>query len=217
MPGTPRYRGLRRTANRDALLGAAEELFGIRGFGNVSIDEITARAGVAKGTFYNHFADKADIANHIALDIRTGLRERIGQIKSVSPDPARHLAIAISQFLLLAVQQPNRALILVSLMNDATDLHSPMNAPVLLTLQNGEATGRFKLASEQSCLIMVLGIVSVGIRSLIEQPTQRPFARISELVVHALRALGLDWDDANQVAAEAVQQLNSAITDLNCW
>ena len=51
MPGTPRYRGLRRTANRDALLGAAEELFGIRGFGNVSIDEITARAGVAKGTF----------------------------------------------------------------------------------------------------------------------------------------------------------------------
>ena len=91
------------------------------------------------------------------------------------------------------------------------------NLALTINADHSVGAGHFKLASEQSCLIMVLGIVSVGIRSLIEQPTQRPFARISELVVHALRALGLDWDDANQVAAEAVQQLNSAITDLNCW
>ncbi|MFN7323958.1 MAG: TetR/AcrR family transcriptional regulator, partial [Sphingomonadales bacterium] len=141
-------------------MGAAEELFGLRGFANVSVDEITARAGVAKGTFYNHFADKADIANHIALEIRTGLRERIGQMKSTSSDPARHLAIAMSLFLLLALEQPNRALILVSLSNDPTDIDSPMNAPVRLTLQNGEASGRFRLASIEASLIMVIGMVS---------------------------------------------------------
>ena len=78
MPGTPRYRGLRRTTTRSALLAAAEELFGLRGFAGVSVDEITARAGVAKGTFYNHFADKADLAHHLALEIRAGMRERIG-------------------------------------------------------------------------------------------------------------------------------------------
>lgn len=206
MLGMPRYRGLRRTANRPALMGAAEELFGLRGFANVSIDEITARAGVAKGTFYNHFADKADIANHIALEIRTGLRERIGEMKSTSTDPARHLAIAMSLFLHLAIEQPNRALILVSLINDPTDVNSPMNAPVRLTLHSGEASGRFRLASIEASLIMVIGMVSAGIRNLIEQPTRAPSSRITDLVVHALRSLGLEWDDAHATAAESVGQ-----------
>ena len=155
-------------------MGAAEELFGLRGFANVSVDEITARAGVAKGTFYNHFSDKAEMANQIALEIRTGLRERIGQMKSTSPDPARHLAIAMSLFLLLALEQPNRALILISLINDPTDVNSPMNAPVRLTQQNGEASGRFRLASIEASLIMVIGVVSAGIGNLTEQPTRAP-------------------------------------------
>lgn len=210
MPGMPRYRGLRRTANRPALMGAAEELFGLRGFANVSIDEITARAGVAKGTFYNHFADKADIANHIALEIRTGLRERIGEMKSTSTDPARHLAIAMSLFLHLAIEQPNRALILVSLINDPTDVNSPMNAPVRLTLHSGEASGRFRLASIEASLIMVIGMVSAGIRNLIEQPTRAPSYRVTNLVVHALRSLGLEWDDAHAIAAESVEQSSKA-------
>lgn len=187
-------------------MSAAEELFRLRGFANVSIDEITARAGVAKGTFYNHFADKADIANHIALEIRTGLRERIGEMKSTSTDPARHLAIAMSLFLHLAIEQPNRALILVSLINDPTDVNSPMNAPVRLTLHSGEASGRFRLASIEASLIMVIGMVSAGIRNLIEQPTRAPSSRITDLVVHALRSLGLEWDDAHATAAESVGQ-----------
>jgi AcrR family transcriptional regulator len=185
-------------------MGAAEELFGLRGFANVSVDEITARAGVAKGTFYNHFSDKAEMANQIALEIRTGLRERIGQMKSTSPDPARHLAIAMSLFLLLALEQPNRALILISLINDPTDVNSPMNAPVRLTLQSGEASGRFRLASIEASLIMVIGVVSAGIRNLTEQPTRAPSSLITDLVVHALRSLGLEWDDAHAVATETI-------------
>lgn len=101
-------------------------------------------------------------------------RDRIGHMKSTSPDPARHLAIAKSLFLLLALEQPNRALILVSLINDPTDVNSPMNAPVRLTQQNGEASGRFRLASIEASLIMVIGVVSAGIGNLTEQPTRAP-------------------------------------------
>ncbi|MEY4248903.1 MAG: hypothetical protein RJA87_536 [Pseudomonadota bacterium] len=191
-------------------MGAAEELFGLKGFSNVSVDEITARAGVAKGTFYNHFADRADVANHIALEIRNELRARIDAMKSTSSDPAMHLALAISLFLLLAVEHPNRALILVSLINDPTDVNSPMNAPVRLTLQNGDATGRFKLASIEASLIMVIGVVSAGIRNLIERPTKDPSSRITDLVIHTLRSLGLDWDDAHDLAALSLPQMSKA-------
>ena len=201
MPGTPRYRGLRRTASRQALLDAAEELIGRRGFAGVSVDEITARAGVAKGTFYNHFADKADVANLIARGIRDELRALIGPMKAVSSDPAHHLAIAMRMFWRLAVEQPNRALILVLLINDPTDVNSPMNAPVRQTLLNGEASGRFSFASIEAALIAVIGIVSAGIRNLIEQPVAEPSQRIRELTCHVLRSLGLDWREATRLAS----------------
>jgi AcrR family transcriptional regulator len=45
-------------ATRSALLAAARELFGDRGYGATSLEEIVARAGVTKGALYHHFADK---------------------------------------------------------------------------------------------------------------------------------------------------------------
>ena len=112
-------------------------------------------------------------------------------------------------FLLLAYEQPNRAFILVSLINDPTDVNSPMNTPVRLTLQNGEISGRFRVASIEASLIVVIGVVSAGIRNLIEQPTRTPSARITDLVVHALRSLGLEWDEAHAIAEETVAELHN--------
>lgn len=39
----------------------AMELFSIKGFDNVTVDEIVSKAGVSKGTFYVHFPAKYDI------------------------------------------------------------------------------------------------------------------------------------------------------------
>jgi hypothetical protein len=51
---------------------------------------------------------------------------------------------------------------------------------------------------------MVIGVVSAGIRNLTEQPTRAPSSLITDLVVHALRSLGLEWDDAHAVATETI-------------
>lgn len=51
----------RSDATRKALLEAAQALFEQRGFALTTIDEIAARAGVAKGAFYHHFAAKGEI------------------------------------------------------------------------------------------------------------------------------------------------------------
>lgn len=204
MPRSQKYRGLRRTANRRAIMDAAEELFGLHGFMAVSVDEVTARAGVAKGTFYNHFIDKADVANQIAFEIRQDMRSRIAAIKSLSADPASHLAIAMCLFLFLATEQPNRAQILVTLMNNPTDMNSPMNAPVRSTLQNGMESRRFRLTSIEASLIIILGIVSAGIRHIIEQPSDDDEFRVAELVVHALCSLGVEWEDAHRIVAETM-------------
>jgi AcrR family transcriptional regulator len=46
---------------RDELMNAAQRLFLKNGVGPTSIEQITGGAGVAKGTFYLHFASKDDV------------------------------------------------------------------------------------------------------------------------------------------------------------
>lgn len=47
--------------NRRRVLAAAAELFGARGVGAVTMDDVAAAAGVGKGTLYRRFGDKAGL------------------------------------------------------------------------------------------------------------------------------------------------------------
>jgi AcrR family transcriptional regulator len=51
---------------KQRILDAALALFGERGYHDVSVDEITARAGVTKGALYYYFSDTADLARDLA-------------------------------------------------------------------------------------------------------------------------------------------------------
>ena len=48
-------------ATRDRILAAASELFADRGVRGVGVDAIVTKAGVAKASFYHHFASKDDL------------------------------------------------------------------------------------------------------------------------------------------------------------
>lgn len=52
-------RAQRAARTREALAVAAVRLFGRLGYAEASVDDIAAEAGVTKGAFYVHFADKA--------------------------------------------------------------------------------------------------------------------------------------------------------------
>jgi len=56
---SPRHRA--RTMFREAILEAAEEELAASGFHGARIQDIAKRAGVAVGTFYNHFETKEDV------------------------------------------------------------------------------------------------------------------------------------------------------------
>jgi AcrR family transcriptional regulator len=51
----------RRLAARERIVAAAHEIVAREGFGAASIAAVAARAGVATGTVYRHFASKADL------------------------------------------------------------------------------------------------------------------------------------------------------------
>lgn len=64
-------------ATRQALLDAAEEVFGEHSYDRASIAEITRRAGVAQGTFYVYFDDKRAAFVQLVKDLNHGLRRHI--------------------------------------------------------------------------------------------------------------------------------------------
>lgn len=74
----PGPEGGRRDANRrartDDLARAALSLFLERGIEAVSIDEIASAAGVAKGSFYTYFHDKADLVQALLEPVASSLR-----------------------------------------------------------------------------------------------------------------------------------------------
>jgi AcrR family transcriptional regulator len=52
---------------RQRLLESAWDLFGDKGYDQTTVAEITERADVAKGTFFNYFSTKEEIVDQIAL------------------------------------------------------------------------------------------------------------------------------------------------------
>lgn len=54
---------------REKIVSAAMELFAKKGFDRTTVDEIVAKAGVAKGTFYLYFKSKDDLIKELAFEV----------------------------------------------------------------------------------------------------------------------------------------------------
>jgi AcrR family transcriptional regulator len=102
----PVSRSGRKERTRARLLAAAEDVFGLRGFNDASIVEITRRAGVALGTFYVYFPSKTEVFSHI-LETRIGdLRNRIREARDSAQGPELERGV-LRAFLTWASEHPN--------------------------------------------------------------------------------------------------------------
>ena len=70
---------------KNRLLEIGTDLFGKKGISGVSLDSITQKAGIAKGSFYKFFKSKEDLCFDALMkleeEIRIGLEERLTPFK----------------------------------------------------------------------------------------------------------------------------------------
>jgi AcrR family transcriptional regulator len=75
--GRPRPERADAARNRERVLAAARRLFAERGAGAVTIEEVARAAGVAKGTVFHRFGDRAGLALALLDEHERALQERI--------------------------------------------------------------------------------------------------------------------------------------------
>lgn len=70
---------------KDAIMKSAYDLFVANGVNKTSVDDITKRAGIAKGTFYLYFADKYEVRDCLI----TAYAKKVFDLAIKEADPGR--------------------------------------------------------------------------------------------------------------------------------
>ncbi len=200
----------RRARTREALLSAGRTLFSVRDVDGVSVDEIVAQADVAKGSFYNHFADKDMFAREIVSAVRRQAEQAVDMANEGIEDPAEQFARALCMFVRFAIEHPESARVLWRLHSGATMADAPINRGLRAIVERGIRTQRFKHVDVESGLLLVMGIVVIALRHVLEERLATPASSVAtRMAAGMLRALGIAPAQAEKIARAAVGDLLS--------
>jgi AcrR family transcriptional regulator len=84
---------------RRALLGAARDLFAVRGYAETPTEEIVQRAAVTRGALYHHFRDKKDVFRAVIEEIESEIDERVRSAALGAPNAVAAFVAGSDAFL----------------------------------------------------------------------------------------------------------------------
>lgn len=101
---TPSTRRGRET--REAILRAAEEVIGQRGYSAASITDITRAAGIAQGTFYIYFEGKEHVFRELVAEMGRLTRKTLSAAAAGAKDRLGAERLGLKAFLEIAATRP---------------------------------------------------------------------------------------------------------------
>jgi AcrR family transcriptional regulator len=196
----------RRLKTRAALMRAGAELLAQRPIDAIAVNDIVDAAGVAKGSFFNHFEDKDAFAAAIAAEIRADVEARVTAANIGVLDPAVRVARAFSGFVHFAIGEPKRARIMLRGQQWATAGDHPLNRGVQADIAHGVATRRFRQPAAAAGVIYVAGLCQMVMMAVVNDRLGLSEARrlTADVLVLALAGLGVADTEAELLISEAI-------------
>jgi AcrR family transcriptional regulator len=200
--------GTRRERTRDSIIAATAKLMSERSIDGLSIDDITQAAGVAKGTFYNHFPDKDSLARDIGRDVREQSEAAIAALNAEVEDPVMRIARGMCFYARVAVIDPVRASLMAQFMPQDLNAYLSHGSGLGGDIAKGIAAGRLRVATRDSATTFVVGAgAALILRLLADRNTATAVMFTQQIVSLTLRGLGLGAEDADRLAAQAADQV----------
>jgi AcrR family transcriptional regulator len=177
---------------------AARELFARQGVDATRINEITERADVGFGSFYNHFADKDEIVEAVLRESTEAQGALVDALTGGLDDPAEVVAVAHRHFVRLARQDPTWGWLLVRLDVSHRLMTDALGHRALRDLERGIEAGRFEVPDPALALNATGGALLGVMRAVLDGHLDE---RVDELHAEGiLRMLGLAPDEAAEVS-----------------
>jgi AcrR family transcriptional regulator len=149
----------KRLRTRKALISAARDLVYERGHERISIQDITARAKLGTGTFYNYFATKTQVFEAVLDDFRQSFERDIEAVRIHLKDPAMIVAVTLKYYFHQAQDNDSwNTFVTYSGLAGEHVLHQEQSQ-CLEDIQRGISAGRFKVDDACFAQVLVTGMI----------------------------------------------------------
>ncbi len=196
------------TPARRRLHDAALRLFAQRGGSEVSVSELAAAAGIARGTVYNNIDSLDEFFEEVSRDLALEMRERMLASFQGVRDPAQRLADGQRFFVRRAHEEPGWGRFVARFGPVDPTVQAMWAGPSMDDVRSGIRHGRFSLREdlEAGAMALVNGTTITAMWTVLDgHATWRDVgSSTAELV---LRGLGLDWQEARVLACRPLPPL----------
>ncbi len=187
-PGVAGQETSKRRMTRKALLTAARDLVFIKGHDRISVQEITGRAKVGTGTYYNYFETKQDVFVAIAEDMQRQIAESLQESRDAINDPATKVAVTLKYYFTQALDNQDwREFIACVGLNDICLQQAPEQ--LRADIERGVKAGRFRIDDIHFTQHLIEGMITHVTRGMLKGDIGRN--SIERCVRSILQMLGL--------------------------
>ena len=158
---------------RAAIIDSAINIIAKKGFQKSSIQEMAKKAGIANGTFYNHYKDRKsifeDVANLIAIELVKVIEE--DEIKTKKP--AQKLINATNQFINRSVQVPEWGTIFLEAADFSVRLEKDISKYLIKDIKSGIRNKSFLVKYDDFLVEQIMIIILHSISHQLENGIDR--------------------------------------------
>jgi AcrR family transcriptional regulator len=193
------------------LIAAGSDLLAAKPIDAIPIDEVVTRAGVAKGSFFNHFTDKQAFAEAIASDVRLQLEDQVTRANAGVADPVARIAGGMRVGAAFALTDPKRTAVLLRSHGTSTARAHPLNRGLVEDIDAACAAGLLRPEARTSGVLYWLGLCQILMVNLVERRPDAANARlrVREMITLGLTGMGIDAALATTLADQAAARLGS--------
>lgn len=190
----------RKARTRQAMIDAAVGLIAEGRGERASIQEITEKADVGFGSFYNHFTGKEQLFQVASAEVLERWGQMIDRACAGISDPAELFAVSFRISGLLGWTHPDVARFLTGAGLDVLDAPWGLAPRALRDIKAGQAAGRFTVPNAEIALSAVAGGLLGLLRLHQRHPERLEEAAVDQLAEAILRLLGILAPEATRLA-----------------